>query len=180
GLEAGIDANKKVVALRHRSAAPSFMSTFTSDPKHPGKIELGLGLVDVPFGIPNLRVESGEAQAHVRIGWFRSVNNVAHAFAMQSFIAELAHDLGRDPKEVLLAVIGPARVVGPRKQATTEFWDYGEPFETFPIDTGRLRRVVELAAERAGWGRQLPARHGLGIAAHRSFVSYIATVVEVA
>ena len=48
------------------------------------------------------------------------------------------------------------------------------------MDTGRLRRVAELAAEKGGWGRQLPAGHGLGIAAHRSFVSYIATVVEVA
>ena len=48
------------------------------------------------------------------------------------------------------------------------------------MDTGRLRRVAELAADKAGWGRKLPTGHGLGIAAHRSFVSYIATVVEVA
>jgi len=59
-------------------------------------------------------------------------------------------------------------------------WNYGEPVETYPIDTGRLRGVVELVADKAGWGRQLPAGHGLGMAAHRSFVSYIATVVEVA
>ena len=50
---------------------------------------------------------------------------------------------------------------------------------SYPIDAGRLRRVVELAAEKGEWGRKLPAGHGLGIAAHRSFVSYIATVVEV-
>ena len=62
---------------------------------------------------------------------------------------------------------------------TTEWWNYGEPFETYAIDTGRLRKVAELAAERAGWGRQLPKGRGLGIAAHRIFVSYIATVVEV-
>jgi hypothetical protein len=48
------------------------------------------------------------------------------------------------------------------------------------FSTNCLRRVAELAAEKAGWGRQLPKGHGLGIAAHRSFVSYIATVVEVA
>jgi isoquinoline 1-oxidoreductase beta subunit len=63
---------------------------------------------------------------------------------------------------------------------TTAFWDYGEPFETYPIDTSRLRKVAETAAEKAGWGRQLAKGHGLGIAAHRSFVTYVATVVEVA
>ena len=52
--------------------------------------------------------------------------------------------------------------------------------DVYPIDTGRLRHVVELAAEKAGWGRKLPQGHGLGIAAHRSFVTYVATVVEVA
>jgi isoquinoline 1-oxidoreductase beta subunit len=155
------------------------MANFAPDPKHPGSIELGMGFVDTPFNVPNIRAESGEAQSHVRVGWFRSVNNVAHAWSIQSFVAELAHELGRDPKDFLLELIGPARIVDPRKQVTTEFWDYGEPFETYPIDTGRLRRVAELAAERAGWGKKLPPGHGLGIAAHRSFVSYIATVVEV-
>jgi isoquinoline 1-oxidoreductase beta subunit len=179
-FEAGLDASNKVIAWRHRSAAPSFMSNFVPDPKHPGNIELGLGLVDVPFNVPNLRVESGEAQSHVRVGWFRSVNNVAHAWSAQSFIAELAHQLGRDPKDFLLELIGPTRIVDPRKSVTTEFWDYGEPFETYPIDTGRLRKVTELAAEKAGWGKQLSKGQGLGIAAHRSFVSYVATVVHVA
>ena len=81
---------------------------------------------------------------------------------------------------MLLELIGPARIVDAPKKATTEWWDYGEPYDTYPVDTGRLRRVTELVAEKAGWGRKLPAGHGLGIAAHRSFVSYIATVVEVA
>jgi isoquinoline 1-oxidoreductase beta subunit len=178
-LEAGLDANNKVVAWRHRSGSPSILSTFAPDPKHPFNIELGLGMVDAPFNVANIRVESGEAQAHTRIGWFRSVNNVAHAFSNQSFIAELAHELKRDPKDMLIELIGPDRLVDPSKEVTTEWWNYGEPFETFPIDTGRLRRVAELAAEKAGWGRSLPKGRGLGIAAHRSFVSYVATVVEV-
>ena len=98
-LEAGLDANKKVVAWRHRSAAPSFMALFMPDPKAPSAIELGMGFVDAPFNVPNIRMESGEAQSHVRIGWFRSVNNVAHAWATQSFVSELAEELGRDPKD---------------------------------------------------------------------------------
>jgi isoquinoline 1-oxidoreductase beta subunit len=179
-FEAGLDANNKVVAWRHRSSAPSILSTFAPDPKHPFFIELGLGMVDLPFDVANLRIESGEAEAHTRIGWFRSVNNIAHAFSIQSFVAEIAHELGRDPKDFLLEMIGPARTVDLTKQVTTEYWNNGEPLASYPIDAGRLRHVVELAAERAGWGKQLPKGHGLGIAAHRSFVSYIASVVEVA
>src|SRR5258707_6184567 len=179
-FEAGLDAGNKVIAWRHRSAAPTFMANFVPDPKHPSGIELGMGWVDAPFNVPNMRMESGEAAAQVRIGWFRSVNNVMHAWSVQSFIAELAAQLNRDQKDFLLEMIGPARIVDPRKQVTTEWWNYGEPQGPYEIDTGRLRHVAELAAERAGWGRQLPKGHGLGIAAHRSFVSYIATVVEVA
>ncbi|HEY1746160.1 MAG TPA: molybdopterin cofactor-binding domain-containing protein [Xanthobacteraceae bacterium] len=179
-LEAGLDKDNKVVAWRHRSAAPSLFANFVPDNKLPGFIELGMGFVDTPFNVPNIRLESGEAQSHVRVGWFRSVNNVAHAWAIQSFVAEIAHQLGRDPKDMLLELIGPARIVDAPKKATTEWWDYGEPYDTYPVDTGRLRKITELVAEKAGWGRKLPTGHGLGIAAHRSFVSYIATVVEVA
>jgi isoquinoline 1-oxidoreductase beta subunit len=60
-----------------------------------------------------------------------------------------------------------------------DFWNYGEPYEEFPNDTARLRNVVELAAQNAGWGKSLPAGEALGIAAHRSFVTYVATVVHV-
>ena len=179
-FEAGIDMDNKVTAWRHRSAAPSFMANFMPDPKFPGAIELGMGFVDTPFNVPNIRLESGEAQSHVRVGWFRSVNNVAHAWAIQSFVNELAHELGRDPKDFLLELIGPARIVAAPEKATTPWWDYGEPHDVYPVNTGRLRHVVELAAERAGWGRKLPPGHALGIAAHRSFVTYVATVVEVA
>jgi isoquinoline 1-oxidoreductase beta subunit len=178
-FEAGLDAGNKVVAWRHRSAAPSILSTFAPDPKHPFDIELGMGLVDTPFNVPNIRVESGEAQSHVRIGWFRSVNNVVNAWAIQSFVAEMAHELGKDPKDFLLELIGPPRTVDPRQQVTTPWWNYGEPFETYPIETGRLRNVAELAAKEAGWGKPLPKGQGLGIAAHRSFVTYVATVVHV-
>jgi isoquinoline 1-oxidoreductase beta subunit len=178
-LEAGLDASNKVVAWRHRSASPTILSTFAPDPKHPFDIELGMGWVDTPFNVPNIRMESGEAQSHVRIGWFRSVNNVVHAWSIQSFVAEMAHQLGKDPKDFLLELIGPARTVDPRKEVTTPWWNYGEPFETFPIQTGRLRNVVEIAAKEAGWGKSLPKGQGLGIAAHRSFVTYVATVVHV-
>jgi isoquinoline 1-oxidoreductase beta subunit len=180
-LEAGFDPQGKVVVWRHRSVAPTIRATFVPDPKMEQAGEISQGLIDVPFAVPNLRCEIGEAEAHTRIGWFRSVSNIPHAFAVQSFVAELAHAAGRDPKDMLLELLGPPRIVDPRKsEGAGDYTNYGDPFETYPIDTGRLRRVVELVAEKADWGKKLPARHGQGIAVHRCFLSYVATMVEVA
>ena len=178
-VTAGLDANNKVIAWRHRSVSPSLMSNFMPDPKRESSLELGLGLIDTPFNVPNLRLETGEAVAKTRIGWFRSVNNIPHAFAMQSMVGELAAELGRDPKDFLLEMIGPARIVDPRNTVTSGLWNYGDPWETYPVDTGRMRAVVERAAKEAGWGKKLPPGQGMGIAVHRSFLSYVATVVQV-
>ncbi len=177
-LEAGLDGQGKPVAWMHRSVAPTIFSTFVEGAKNEAALELGMGVINVPFAIPNIRIENPEATAHTRIGWFRSVSNIPHAFAVQSFVAELAAAAGRDPKDYLLEVIGPARRISPETLADT--WNHGESPERYPVDTGRLRRVVETAAREAGWGRTMPKGRGLGIAAHYSFVSYVATVVEVA
>ena len=175
-IDAGLDAQGHVVAWRHRTVAPTIRATFVPDPKFEQPGELSQGVLDVPFNIANLRCEVGEAEAHTRIGWFRSVSNIPHAFAIQSFVAELAHAAGRDPKDMLIELLGPPRLVKP----PAEYTNYGDPLETYPIDTARLRRVVELVADKAEWGKKLPPRHGQGIAVHRSFLSYVATVVEVA
>jgi len=177
-MEAGLDESGKTIAWLHRSAAPTIVSIFAPDPKTEAPFELGMGLVDMPFDIANLRIENPEAPAHTRIGWFRSVYNVPHAFAVQSFAAELAAETGRDPKEYLLDLIGPPRQVDTRDISV--MWNYGEDPELYTIDTQRLRGVIEKAAEASGWGRTMPKGSGLGIAAHRSFVTYVAAVVEVA
>ncbi|MBL9034445.1 MAG: xanthine dehydrogenase family protein molybdopterin-binding subunit [Rhodospirillaceae bacterium] len=176
-LEGGIDADGKAVAWLHRSAAPTIMSIFAPDPKQEAGWEMGMGLVDMPFDIPNLRIENPQATAHTRIGWFRSVYNIPHAFAVQSFANELAAAAGRDPKDYLLELIGPPRKINTRDISVA--WNYGEDPALYLLDTGRLRGVVEMAAKASGWGRELPAGRGLGIAAHRSFVTYVAAVVEV-
>jgi len=62
----------------------------------------------------------------------------------------------------------------------SDSWNYTESPVLYPLDTGRLRRVIETAAQQASWGRPMQAGQGLGIAAHYSFVSYVAAVVEVA
>jgi isoquinoline 1-oxidoreductase beta subunit len=177
-LEAGVDAQGKPVAWLHRSVAPTIGSTFDPAAKNELPLELGMGVINVPFAIPNVRIENPEAPAHTRIGWFRSVSNIPHAFAVQSFVAELAAAAGRDPKDFLLETIGPARQISPEMLSDT--WNHGESPERYPVDTGRLRRVVETVAREAGWGKTLPKGQGLGIAAHYSFVSYIAAVVHVA
>ncbi|MFT4115196.1 molybdopterin cofactor-binding domain-containing protein [Bradyrhizobium sp.] len=176
-IEAGLDKDGKVIAWRHRSVAPTIASTFAAGANHAAPFELGMGLVDMPFEIANVSCENPEAAAHTRIGWFRSVSNIPRAFAVQSMVGEIAHATGRDQKETLLALIGTPRIVKP---AVKDLWNYGEPLDSYPIDTARLRKVVELVAEKGEWGRQVPKGHGLGIAVHRSFVSYIATIVEVA
>jgi isoquinoline 1-oxidoreductase beta subunit len=177
-LEAGVDARGLPVAWLHRTVAPTIMSTFDAAARQQADWELAMGVINVPFAIRAVRIENPEATAHTRIGWFRSVANIPHAFAVQSFLDELAAAAGRDPKDFLLDVIGPARVVTPQSLGDTS--NYGESPELYPVDTGRLRGVVELAAREAGWGRSLPKGSGLGIAAHYSFVSYVAAVVQVA
>jgi isoquinoline 1-oxidoreductase beta subunit len=177
-IEAGLDKNGKVIAWRHRSAAPTILSTFVAGAANEAPFELGMGLVDLPLQIANIRCENPEVPAHSRIGWFRSVSNIPHGFAVQSMIAEIAHATGRDQKDMLLELIGEPRVVT-LNASVKDFWNYGEPLDSYPIDAGRLRGVVELVADKGGWGRTVPKGHGLGIAAHRSFVSYVATIVEV-
>jgi isoquinoline 1-oxidoreductase beta subunit len=122
-------------------------------------------------------VENPPAAAHTRIGWFRAVSNIPHAFAVQCFIAELAAAAGRDHRDFLLELIGPARRVDPGSLNDT--WNYGESPQRYPYDTGRLRNVIETATREAKWGRKLAKGRGLGLASHYSFVSYVAAVVEV-
>jgi isoquinoline 1-oxidoreductase beta subunit len=179
-IEAALDADDKVVGWRHRSVAPSILSTFAEDSGHQFFIEHGMGFVDMPFEIANVSCENGQALAHTRIGWFRSVSNIPRAFAVQSFAAELAHELGKDQKDFLLELIGSDRIIDPKTAGFPEdYWNYGEPHDEFPIDTARLKHVVNVAAEAAGWGREMSAGEGLGIAVHRSFVTYVASVVHV-
>jgi isoquinoline 1-oxidoreductase beta subunit len=178
-IDIGLDADNKPVAWRHRSAATSILSTFAPDEGIQLNIELGMGLEDMPYEIPNVRAEQCKAYAQTRIGWFRAVSNIPRAFAVQSITAELADELGRDQKDFLIEMIGaPRRLDWQAIGLKQPLWNNGEPNDEFPFDTGRLRNVVELAADKAGWGRSLPAGEGLGIAVHRSFVSYIAMVVH--
>lgn len=177
-LEAVMDAHGQVQSWLHRSAAPTIASLFAQGAKGQQMFESAMSAINMPYRIPNVRVETAEVDAHARIGWFRSVSNIPHAFAAQCFIDELAHRAGKDPQAFALDLIGPARQIDPGTMADT--WNYTESPERYPYDTGRLRGVIEAACKGAGWGRTLPKGHGLGLAFCYSFMSYTATVVEVA
>ncbi|MEP2783228.1 MAG: molybdopterin cofactor-binding domain-containing protein [Pseudoruegeria sp.] len=179
-IEAAIDQDGKVTGMRYNSVAPTILSTFAEDPGYQFNLESGMGHADLPFEVPNLSIENGKAMSHTRIGWFRSVSNIPRAWAVQSFSAELAHELGKDQKDMLLELIGSDRQLDPVKNGfADDFWNYGEKNEVYPIDTIRLKNVLNLAAEKADWGKTLPAGEGLGIAVHRSFVTYVAAVAHV-
>src|SRR5208282_2380499 len=173
-LKAAIAPDGKPTAWLQRTVYPPIGSTFDVNAKYADD-EMGLGWNNLPFDIPNHRAENGPADAHVRIGWLRSVANVYHSFAIHSFADELANAANRDSVEYLLELIGPPRIV-PLKAAPDE----EEEQKRYPLDTARWRRVVEMVAEKSGWGKRPSGKgHGFGIAAHRSFLTYVATVVEV-
>ena len=179
-ISVALDADNRVTGWRHNSVAPSILSTFAPDSGYQFFIEAGMGHVDMPFEIPNISVENGKAMAHTRVGWFRSVSNIPRAWAVQSFASELAAELGRDELEMMLELIGSDRKIDIKAQNFPEdYWNYGEPDAEYPIDTARLKNVLRLAAEKGGWGRTMPEGEGLGLAVHRSFVTYVASCVHV-
>ncbi len=173
-LKASVAPDGKPTAWLQRTVYPPIASTFVQGAQYADD-EMGLGWNNLPFDIPNHRAENGPADAHVRIGWLRSVANVYHAFAIHSFADELANAANRDSVEYLLDLIGPSRIVPLEYKP-----DEQDEQKRYPLDTARLRRVVEVVAEKSGWAKRPTGNgHGFGIAAHRSFLTYVATIVEV-
>jgi isoquinoline 1-oxidoreductase beta subunit len=178
-LKATLGKDGKPTAWLQRSTFPPIASTFDDKAQNADAGEIGLGWSDLPYAIPNHRAENGAAAAHVRIGWLRSVCNVFHAFAAHSFADELAHAAGKDSREYMLALLGPDRVI-PKEQLPKDYTNYDGDYAKYPIDTARFRRVVEIATKNAGWGKKKNGNgFGMGLAFHRSFLTYVATVVQV-
>jgi isoquinoline 1-oxidoreductase beta subunit len=117
-----------------------------------GGVPYAAGAKRLPYAIPHQRVQTHPIDTAVPIGPWRSVAHHFNAFAVEGFVNELAATVGADPVEYRLALLK---------------------------DSPRHRGVLEMAAERAGWGRSLPTNHGLGVAVHASFGSYVAEVAEI-
>jgi isoquinoline 1-oxidoreductase beta subunit len=176
-MKAAVDAKGKPTAWLQRSVFPPIPSIFDVNAVYGDPAHLQQGWTDIPYDLPNLRIENGPAKAHVRIGWLRSVANIYHAFGIQCFTDELAHAAGRDPLDYLLDLIGQPRTIDFKG---VEYPNYGASMDAYPWETGRLRHVTEVVAEKSGWGKRKHGKGtGVGIAAHKSFLTYVATVVEV-
>lgn len=179
-LEAGLDDAGQPTAWLGRSVFPPIGTTFNpaEAAAQPSSGELGMGFTDCPFLIADLRCEAGPARASTRIGWMRSVHHVQHAFAECSFVDELAARVDADRVEFLDRLLGDPRHVD---MEGVEYPNHGEGLDRYPVDTGRLKRVLQHVAEKADWRgrRDLPKGRGLGVAVHRSFLGYVAVVIEV-
>ena len=159
-IEASVDAQGKLTGWLHRAAFPPIGSTFDPSVVQPTAGDLGT-VSKHPYGIENMRVESGLAPAHTRIGWFRSVYNVFYGFAINAFTDELAHEAGVDSLQFFRGIYDNNKDTKQAEQVK------------------RSLAVLNKVAEMADWGKQLPANHGMGISVHHSFASYAAMVVHV-
>ena len=177
-LTAGLDEHGKVTAWRHRTAFPPIGSIFSASDDQPDAGDLQQGVLDLPLSIPNVQGESCKAPAHVRIGWLRSVYNIFHSFATNSFMDELAHTQGKDMRETMLELIGPPRLASLEELGIPALKNYGSPLEKHPVDAGRLRHVIEEVTRISHWKGHKAEGRTLGLAAHRSFLSYVAAVVS--
>lgn len=177
-IQACFDSKKNVTGWTHRSAFPPIGGTTNTNEISPSGGELQLGMVDFPYQIANTSFEAIESPAYTRIGWLRSVSNIQHAFAVGSMLDEIAAYCKVDPVKNLLELLGPDRMV-PFNEYIEGFENYGEPLDKFPWSTARLRGVITLAAEKSGWGKELPKGQGMGICVHKSFLTYVACVVHV-
>lgn len=152
-IEGGIDGKGRLIAWNHKLVAPSIFSRV-----YPQMVRNGIdpaaveGAADMKYEIPNIHLEYVRVDLPVPVGFWRSVGHSHNAFAVESFVDELAHASGKDPLEFRLGLL-----------------------RNHP----RSRRVLEVAAEKAGWGGPLKKGHGRGIAQHFSFGSYVAHVAEV-
>jgi len=144
----------KIVGWTHRIAGSAIIARWLPPAFQKGiDIDAVDSAVDIPYALPNLRVEYVRAEPPaVPTGFWRGVGPNNNVFAIESFMDELARKAGKDPVAFRLALL-----------------------DTAP----RLKAAVQLAAQKSGWGVALPARTGRGIAAQVAFGSFIATVCEV-
>lgn len=154
GFEASLDERGMPLAWRHRLVCQSILAGgpfagMVKDGIDPVSVE---GASNLPYAIPHLTVELHSPKLPVPVLWWRSVGSSHTAFATECFLDEMAQAGGKDPLDLRRALLA---------------------------DQPRHLAVLNLAAEKAGWGSSLPAGKGRGIAVHESFHSFVAQVVEV-
>jgi isoquinoline 1-oxidoreductase subunit beta len=167
-MQAALDANGNLAAWKHFQTSTSIAAKWSQKPaEDSGLGEFGTGAT-IPYITPNLRIEYTLAESSVPRAWWRSVEHSSSGFVVESFVDELAASAGQDPLAFRMKLIGGDRKI-------PMFGNEKEP----PLDTARLKGVLQLAADKAGWGKPLPKGQGRGIATFYSFNSYTAAVAEV-
>jgi isoquinoline 1-oxidoreductase beta subunit len=163
-LKAGLDAQGKVVAWHNHFISYGDGDRFVSAG--------AMGPTEFPQRfIPNYHLQASVQPLGIRTGSLRAPSSNAFGFVIQSFIDELAHAAGKDPVEFRLALLDSAT------SAEQGLDDRGRP----GLNAGRMKGVVELVAEKSGWGkRTLPKGTAMGVAFHYSHLGYFAEVAEVA
>jgi isoquinoline 1-oxidoreductase beta subunit len=162
-LRGALDAHGRPSAWSHTIASTSIRAFW--DPKVPPENQEVGGAREMPYAIPNMRLDYNPVASSVPRAWWRSVENSFNGFAVESFIDELAALAGQDPVEFRKKLLVPSA----RKKGKDED----------DLDPKRLRAVLELAAQKSDWSQPLPKGKGRGIASFSSFGSYFAEVAEV-
>ncbi len=157
-LKGAVDKNGKIAAMETHLIGPGYNEEPAYGVRLSGKEFPGLCL-------DNYRANLSLVDSLTPGGPWRAPGSNVTAWALQSFIAEMAHTAGRDHLEVMLELMGEPR--------------WFEPGNTRSLNTGRAADVIKLAAEKAGWGKTLPKGHGLGLAFYFSHAGHVAEVVEV-
>jgi isoquinoline 1-oxidoreductase subunit beta len=178
-IRAVLDKNGNLSGWNHHTVFPAIGATGNADELHPSDGELGLGCIDFPFEVPNIRIETHESKAHTRIGWLRSVSNIHHSFAINCMLDEIAEAKGVDPVDFVYNLLAEDKDLDFVGELKGDFGNYGEPLEKFPWNTRRLRGVIEKVAKEADWKNAIANGKTLGFAVHKSFLTYVACIVEV-
>jgi isoquinoline 1-oxidoreductase beta subunit len=179
-IRATIDADKNLTGWNHHTVFPAIGATSDASELHPSDGELGLGCIDFPYEVPHIKIETHESRAHTRIGWMRSVSNIHHAFATCCMMDEIAAAIGKDPVQFSLDLLADDKKLDFEGEIKGDFGNYGESLEDFPWETARLKNVIKRVAQESEWGKSLPENRAMGFAVHKSFLTYVACVVELA
>ncbi len=162
-ISAKVDGSGFPTALTHRIIAPSISGQ--KGLPVPNGVDPDLPDEAGPvYGLPNYSIEYVMTETPVPLGWMRSVYALQAAFALESFVDELAVAAGKDPLQYRLHLLEKDQDL----QYFTTTWH-----------TARMRGVLQLAAEKAGWDKPLPTGRFRGIACFGCFASYMAEVVEI-
>jgi len=167
-LSGVVDAQGKLAAWKHFQSSTSIAAMWDKNGAEKPEASEFATAAFIPYETPNFRVEYALAHSGVPRAWWRSVEHSSSGFVVESFVDELAAAAGTDPLAFRLRLIGEARKIP----------DFTNPKEGKPLDTARLKAVLQLAADKADWGKPLPKGVGRGIAGYFSFESYTAAVAE--